>query len=312
MTSVRIDVVRVVEVSAVERDALHTWSTASPDYCYESEHPAYDQQLRSRLADFPTSLRQLIDDFGSNLGDAKVLYLRGLPVPADLPATPRAPYNKLRMPTGTESIVLALALLVGEVLPVRHADGSERVYNLYPIPQCADTDLNANVMRLDLHTDLAFSDDPCEAFTLYCLRNGRAPQPRTQFCDIRRVWDLLEERDRALLSEASFYTPLSTENGSSAVGASKQILTSWRGRSRYDYSWRLLGATPAHAEALQRLNAAMAAATERFTLTAGDCVLIDNTHVVHGRGKQNPAYDGTDRWIQGSYIRARRERTRGT
>jgi alpha-ketoglutarate-dependent taurine dioxygenase len=54
--------------------------------------------------------------------------------------------------------------------------------------------------------------------------------------------------------------------------------------------------------ALQALAAAVAANHVSVVLTPGDLLVIDNTMAVHGRSPFTPRFDGTDRWLQRTFV----------
>ena len=42
--------------------------------------------------------------------------------------------------------------------------------------------------------------------------------------------------------------------------------------------------------------------TPRVVLEAGDLLVVDNTVAVHGRSPFVPRFDGTDRWLQRTFV----------
>jgi L-asparagine oxygenase len=295
--------IRDLNLAANDAAVLPTWRWRLPPFPYDGDDGAYCLQVEERLGDLPRGLRELVTEFGESLGGAGVLRVRGLPVPDDLPPTPFGANADVLVPSGMESVLVAVGILVGEVLRFEHMSGGSPVHNVYIHPD-DPTSLDAPfVGRLEMHTELPTHPQRPDALVLLCLRDGVQPPPPNFFSDARVAWDRLDESERTLLQESRF--GLAGGGASVVVADPRPIVTEWRGAPRFSYTEHTLGSTPGHAQALSRLGDRIREATVETVLAPGDLVLIDNVHMVHGRGQQRlPRHDGTDRWLQRCYLRS--------
>jgi len=282
-----------------------------------ADRPAdYDRVVADSLPRVPARLRSLAVGFGNRLGTAGVLRLRGVPLPVDLPPTPSSLDAGMRARSGAEVLLLGLATVAGAVISFAGWRGGHRVHNVFPLPEDADTQKASNAVRLEMHTEAAFAPGCPEALAILYLRNGGDQAPATAFCDLHQVWDRLSAGDQALLTESAFFTVGRDRNRnevcSDAVAVanpSGEAPAAGKGQ-RFQYIPALRGTTADHDQALRRFRAGIEATATEATMAPGDLILIDNTHIVHGRTRFVPRFDGTDRWLQRCLLR-RRDTNRG-
>jgi len=267
---------------------------------YTTDFERYDCALRERLSELPESLSRVAQTFGNNFGSAGIVRISGLPVQQDLPPTPTVPYSEIRLPTGTEPLVLAVAMLMGHPLSVKGWRGGDRVQNIYPLPADAQTMKASGAVRLAMHTEATFRPGAPDALVLLCLRAGSLP-PQTGFCDLLPLLDQLEASERSLLAEPAF----GFRKPDGDFFERKPIVASSEGQLRFQYDGNLHSTTPEHAKALGALTERIEASTTETTLAPGELLLIDNRHMAHSRTQFAPRFDGTDRWMQRCLIQAR-------
>lgn len=63
-----------------------------------------------------------------------------------------------------------------------------------------------------------------------------------------------------------------------------------------------MGESPEAAAALDELRAVVAERRREIVLSDGDLLIVDNTRCVHGRRPFQARFDGTDRWLQRSFV----------
>ena len=292
-----------IVLSQEESDVMRGWCQQGAEDPYASDDASYDRQLKARLDDVPERVGGLGRAFGNNIGSSGAWRVRGLPIPSDLPSTPGVPYSEIRIPTGTEALLLGVSLFVGDIIAFKAWRGGDRVHNIYPLPQDAETQKASGSVRLAMHTEAAFRPGAPDALALLCLRDGSHP-PSTGFCDLLPIWDRLDARTRALLAEPAFGMP-GGRDGAIPAEDLRPVVTTNAAGVQFQYDTSASGATPGHQEALRRLRGGIEETASEITLRPGDLVLIDNTHMVHGRTPFAPSYQGGDRWLQRCLIRSR-------
>lgn len=303
----------VAEVTLTEEESegLRRFAAQVQADAYTDDPADYDTVLAVGLPGISRRLRSLVTGFGSRLGAAGVLRLRGVPLPLNLPPTPGSPDAGLRARSGAEALLLGLATLAGPVISFTEWRGGHRVHNIFPLPEDAGTQKASNAVRLEMHTEAAFVPGCPEALAILYLRNGADLAPTTAFCDLHRVWGELSAREQALLAARAFFTARWDRNGNEVRGDTVAVAHCFGDASavgkvrRFTYIPALRGATTDHEEALCRFNTGIEVNTTEVTMVPGDLVLIDNTHVVHGRTRFTPRFDGTDRWLQRCLLRQR-------
>lgn len=83
------------------------------------------------------------------------------------------------------------------------------------------------------------------------------------------------------------------------------IVTNRDGRIVFEYVHDLVAITKESQVVLEKLKARIEATTIELSLETGNLLIIDNSHMVHGRSAYVPKYDGTDRWLQRQLLSTR-------
>ena len=232
------------------------------------------------------------------------LLLRGLPLGA-VPATPSQPTEATPKDAVSERTLLAIATLLGEPVGYRPELGGRLVQNLVPTRANQDrqTSTSSSVPLL-FHTETAFHPYRPAYLVLLCLRGD--PAADTTLASIHEVWPHLSLRTREVLFEARFRTAIDESflNGyDNELGAPIAVLCGDRANPTMVFDEDLMVGTDADASAaLAELGAATGACHARLNLRAGDLLVIDNARAVHGRSPYTPRFDGTDRWLQRTFV----------
>lgn len=292
---------------------LRRWCARAGGDPYAADQADYDAALSGALDELPRQMRSVADWFRDHLGAAGVTRLRGLPIPGNLAPTPNTSPPGAPIPTGTEALVLGAGALIGRVLALKQWCGGDRVHNVYPPPADAMAPLPDDVTtrrgsegaHLAMHTEGALNPQVPEALIFLCLRSG-ALRPPTGFCDLRVGWENLDAAERSALREPSFGFSGRHRDGSSFITDPRPIATPYNGGLRFHYVDSLAGLDDRHERVMRRLRDAIAQTTVEITLSPGDLLFVDNTHMVHGGMPIVPRYDGTDRWLQRCLIRGLR------
>jgi L-asparagine oxygenase len=238
-------------------------------------------------------------------GDGPVAaVVRGLPVPADLPASPTIPDGSARSGDGAELVLLTLAALLGEPIGYRPEQGGALVQSLSPTPvELRRQTSNSSAVRLELHTETAFHPHRPTFLLLSCLRDD--PRAATLVSAVDDVVDHLDPQVVAVLAEPRFRCGVDESFGApvGTLGPPLAVLTLDDGRWGLRYDADLMVGTDAEAtEALEALRVEVLRHQRAIVLAPGDLVAIDNRRCVHGRTAYAARFDGTDRWLLRSMV----------
>lgn len=269
------------------REALE-WSSAFTASPYGDQWAAFSHAVAG-ATDRPRWIDKAAQTFTGAPGAASLL-VSGLPVALDRP-TPSAPFVELREPTGTEALLTALAVGIGQVVSLADWHEGDRVQNLYPLASEASQQNASNAVYLELHTESAFRPATPDAVLLLCLRGDDTV--KTFVSDLAEAWSRLGDGTRQALSEPHFGFP-TPEGATPPLPIARRAECGWV----FDYAEALVACSPERAEALDELRAEIDGGLVEVSLRQGDLLVIDNTQVVHGRSAYEPRYDGTDRWLQ--------------
>ena len=287
------------EVGDLERDGFAASAaavTADPYRDFET----FLRQARAAIQ-LPAGLAESLTTFGERRA-AGALLVRNLPLPAHLPPTPGASFiSGPRTPLGTEPVIAACILAIGEPFTFAQWDGGILVHNKYPIRAHRDIQFGSNAVEFLLHTETPFRQPSPDFLGLLCLRADPTGVAKTAVSAIDRVIASLPPAVQEVLRTPSFAfetdNPAVHLNGR-GLTVPHPILTTRDGRDVVEYVGDLVATTPAAGQALDLLRDQVSAAAVHVPLEAGDLLLLDNSRVVHGRNSFTPRYDGTDRWLQ--------------
>ncbi|MFE9428284.1 TauD/TfdA family dioxygenase [Kitasatospora sp. NPDC006697] len=264
---------------------------------------AFAQQARTAAASLPEDgLTAVLDRFASRQGPSSLL-IRGVPMPEALPRTPAGSFHRLPevRPAGAEPVLALVGARLGEIFAYREWDGAHLVQNRYPVASHHNVQTASGANDLVLHTEACFTAYPPDFLALLGLRPDPTGQAVTLVSDIAQALAQLTPAERGALREPLFVFP--TDRGSYNHEGRRTtepvpLLKDRADGPVLEYSTLITAITAAGAAALAALEEALGRCAQSVLLGAGDLLLIDNCHAVHGRTAFRPAYDGTDRWIQ--------------
>ena len=271
--------------------------TADPYASFED----FLDQVRQAGRLLPATVTRVLRDFaGRRLAGA--LLLRNLPMPAQPPATPLRPFLESGMtPVGSERVLAACVLQVGEPFSYEQWDGGYLVHNKYPIRAHREIQFGSNAVEFLVHTETPFREPSPDFLALGCVRGDPTGVAQTMISPIERIVRGLDEPTRELLRQPAY--AFLTDNPACIIdgrGLSEPhpILSQRDGREIVQFVADLVAISPETTRALDTVRDRVQAAVTGVGLTAGDLLFLDNTRVVHGRNAFEPRYDGSDRWLQ--------------
>lgn len=252
----------------------------------------------------PGDVHDALVDFGDRGSDAGALLVRGVPV-GRLPATPPSPSSATKQDRVSEFALLTVARRLGQPVGYAPEHGGDLVQNISPIEADAERQVSTSSKSvLAFHTEAAFHPHRPRYLLLLCLRGD--PRAATTLCSIGALVDAVSQGDRAVLATARFTT---TVDESYVAGTStrrslpRPILTGDPARPKLWLDADLMRGTDDEAQAaLDRLSALAAEQATGIVLEAGDLLVVDNDVAVHGRSPFAPRFDGTDRWLQRTFV----------
>jgi L-asparagine oxygenase len=252
----------------------------------------------------PADVHDALVDFADHGNDAGALLVRGVPV-GDLPQTPSLPSAAEKPNKPSEFALLTVARRLGQPVGYLPEHGGALVQNIAPVARDADRQVStSSKSTLAFHTEAAFHPHRPRYLLLLCLRGD--PAAATTLCSVRALTEALSPKDRALLATARFTTAADESyvgGPSSQRSLPRAILTGDLARPKLWLDADLMQGTDDEAQGtLDRLSALTSELATGVVLEPGDLLVVDNDVAVHGRSPFKPRFDGTDRWLQRTFV----------
>lgn len=234
---------------------------------------------------------------------AGAVLIRGLDVgtPPPTPAVMRAPDGDSR----SERVLLNAARVLGTPVGYLPEHGGQIVQNIYPLRDSVGQQISTSSdVQLAFHTETAFHPHKSRYLLLLCLRGD--PGAATTLCGYDAVAQRLTATTRATLAEPRFRigVDLSFGCGDGWMTDPIPVVTDGGdGQAAFTYDGELtVGIDAGARDALAELADAIATEHTSIVLGAGDLLIIDNHRAVHGRSPFRARFDGTDRWLQRTFV----------
>ncbi|MCU1361735.1 MAG: L-lysine 3-hydroxylase [Ilumatobacteraceae bacterium] len=266
---------------------------APPTVVHDGSLPALSPDVRDALV-----------EFASRPDRSGALLLRGMPI-GRLPATPSTPTTPASKDDVSEQTLLAVAHLLGEPVGYRPEHGGDIVQNIVPTRAAANRQVStSSKVELMFHTEAAFHPHRPRHLLLLCLRGDAAAA--TTLSSIHEVLHDLPTDVRDVLFEPKFRTAVDEsylDGRSNVLGAPIAVLTGDREFPSMVFDADLMVGVDGRAEeALMVLGRAVVARQTSVVLEPGDLLVVDNAAAVHGRTPFAARFDGTDRWLQRTFV----------
>jgi len=266
------------------------------------------------------SVHDALCDFADQVGEAGAsgaLLVRDLPIGRVGP-TPRSPRHPADKDHVSELVLLTVARRLGQPVGYAPEHGGQIVQNLLPTADDIGRQTStSSAVDLEFHTETAFHPHKPRYLLLLCLR-GEATA-RTLLTSIRQVVDRIPPATRQVLREPRFRTsadesfrrldaPGRPDGGASAaarpwISDPVPVLSGDVDAPTFTFDADLMmGIDRQAADALEHLRELVRDAHVAVTLESGDLLVVDNAVAVHGRSSFPARFDGTDRWLQRSFV----------
>ena len=245
-------------------------------------------------------------DFVDRGHPSGALLVRGLPV-GNLPTTPPSPRTATSKDRVSEFVLLTAARRLGQPIGYAPEHSGELVQNLVPTATAATSQTStSSAVVLEFHTEAAFHPHKPRFLLLLCLRSDPFREAKTLLCSIDQVLADLPLGVRHTLTEARFRTGVDesyTTGRSAQLGRPMPVLAGDPAHPTLTFDADLMvGIDPAAQEALQELRRVVKVRHIGVALEAGDLLVVDNSAAVHGRSPFRARFDGTDRWLQRTFV----------
>lgn len=274
-------------------------------------------RLHRAFAQLPPETLQAVLDFGRHARAAGVALVDNLPVDPVLPATPTDGGPSQAKATGvSEACLLGLSGLLGEPTGVTTEKAGQLVHDVIPVRTGATTQTNqGSAVFLNFHNDIIY--DPSGIYTLsnpdflvlLCVRSDPEGRAATYYADARDVARALDpehlEELRKPLFRLNAPGSYCRQVGRDQVLGKPTALIS--GPEEYpEIAVSANGVEPLTAGAAAARDALQQTCREvahQVHLRPGQALLINNRKGLHARSSFQAHHDGTDRWLQRSYVR---------
>lgn len=252
----------------------------------------------------PAVVHDALVDFMDVPHRSGALLLTGVPV-GQLPPTPAHPTAPAAKDHTSEFALLTVARRLGQPVGYEPEHGGDIVQNLVPVKGTESRQVStSSSAELMFHTEAAFHPHRPRYLLLLCLRGD--PSAVTTLSSVHEALHAVPADVRDVLFEPRFRTAVDESylhGRANRLGAPMPVLSGDRTTPTMVFDEDLMVGTDDVADAaLRTLGAAVLAARTGVVLRAGDLLVVDNTVAVHGRTPFTPRFDGTDRWLQRTFV----------
>jgi L-asparagine oxygenase len=252
----------------------------------------------------PQPIHDALVDFADHPHRSGALLLQGLPI-GTLPDTPSSPTTPAIKDDTSEFTLLTVARRLGQPVGYEPELGGQIVQNIVPTQAAAERQVStSSKVQLMFHTEAAFHPHRPRYLLLLCLRGD--PAAVTTLSSIHEVLPHLPADVRDTLFHPRFRTAVDESylhGRSNVLGPPMPVLSGSREFPSMVFDADLMvGVDTAADRALQELSAAVAQLQTGVVLQAGDLLVVDNSVAVHGRSPFTARFDGTDRWLQRTFV----------
>jgi hypothetical protein len=235
---------------------------------------------------------------------AGALLVRNVPI-GELPPTPPTPEAPVAKDLATELALLTVARRLGQPVGYVPEHGGRIVQNIVPTQSDADrqtsTSSRSNLM---FHTETAFHPHRPRYLLLLCLRGD--PSAHTTLASVHDIMDHLPDEMVDVMFEPRFRTAVDVSFLAGRVnefGPARPLITGTRDEPTFIFDADLtVGIDPGAEDVVDAVRAAIAEVESSVVLEPGDLLVVDNNVAVHGRSPFAARFDGTDRWLQRSFV----------
>lgn len=252
----------------------------------------------------PRSVRSCLNGFRTT-ESASAVCIRNNPISPELGPTPDTipkPSQKVTV-TREEALLLLYSLLMGEPFTWSSIQNGNLINEIIPIAEHANEPMSSGSSNpFGLHTEDAFHELRGEYLALFCMRNPtRTPTLLSSVNDV-----CLSGTEKAILMEPRYIVGSNRAHTVASTASRRACILLGHPSDLYlrintNRDPEIEQGSEA-AAAYSKLVGQLEAGCVQYVLIPGDCLVIDNYKVAHGRSPYTPSYDGYDRWLKRVYI----------
>jgi len=278
------------------------WRAVAPELPLDD--PRFVVAAAVGVAQMPRSVDEALVSFADQGHRAGALLLRDVDF-GNIPATPATPTSRTTKDATSEFALLTVARRMGQPVGYEPEHGGRIVQNIVPTKANADRQVStSSAVSLMFHTETAFHPHRPRYLLLACLRGDASAA--TTLASVHEIAAVLPADVLATLAEPRFRTAVDASflNGrDNVLGPARPILTGTRDEPTFVFDADLMVGTDAEADdAVRIVNDTIERIHTSVVLEAGDLLVVDNNVSVHGRTPYSPRFDGTDRWLQRTFV----------
>lgn len=252
----------------------------------------------------PAEVHDSLIDFTDQSPRAGCLLLHNIDI-GDIPPTPSSPKEETSKDLHSEFVLLSIARCLGQPIGYRPEHNGSLVQNIVPVRGTEGRQISTSSrVELQFHTETAFHPYRPRYLLLLCLRGD--PQAGTLVASVYDIIERLSSKEVEVLRQPRFRTAVDESflNGlASDLGVAQPILFGSELDLTFLYDADLMvGIDIAAQDVLERVAIAVRETSRSVILDAGDLLVVDNNVAVHGRTPFVARFDGTDRWIQRTFV----------
>jgi L-asparagine oxygenase len=275
-------------------------------------------QLHVAFARLPVGQLQQILDFGRHFDTPGVMLVRNLPTDSDLPPTPADGGPSTQKKTFVaEGVLLGLSQLLGEPVGFITEKSGRLVHDVVPVAAGATSQTNqSSRVFLNFHNDIVYDEvgrydvsNP-DFLVLNCLRQDADGDAVTYYADARDIsrgldYDTVQTLRAPLfrLNAPGSYVR-EVANGADVLSSPVAVISGPSDSPEIVFSANgVHGLTSEAEQALKDLQHACQGVAHQVRLEPGTALLINNRKGLHARSEFPARHDGSDRWLQRTYLR---------
>jgi alpha-ketoglutarate-dependent taurine dioxygenase len=252
----------------------------------------------------PAGIHDALIDFVDQSPRSGYLLLRNIDIGV-IPPTPSSPTSSTSKDLHSEFVLLSIARCLGQPIGYFPEHNGSLVQNIVPVRGTEAHQISTSSrVELQFHTETAFHPYRPRYLLLLCLRGD--PYAGTLVASVYDIVERLSQRDIEVLRQNRFRTAVDESflhGAPSGLGAARPILFGSELDLTFVYDADLMVGIDSDAQdVLERLANAVRESSGSVILGAGDLLVVDNNVAVHGRTPFVARFDGSDRWIQRTFV----------